>query len=66
MYDVFYNILQPCLKDLQLHYKDTDSFVFSFSEGNIPEDYMDLSNLQAPIETNIKSPAKLNLKWEVE
>ena len=27
MYDVFYNILQPSLKDLQLHYMDTDSFV---------------------------------------
>ena len=26
MYDVFYNILQPSLKDLQLHYMDTDSF----------------------------------------
>ena len=27
MYDVFYNILRTSLKDLQLHYMDTDSFV---------------------------------------
>ena len=27
IYDVFYNIFQPPLKDLQLHYMDTDSFV---------------------------------------
>ena len=33
MYDVFYNILQPSLKDLQLHYMDTDS-VLSVTEGN--------------------------------
>ena len=31
MYDVFYNILYPSLKDLQIHYMDTDSFVLSFS-----------------------------------
>ena len=35
MYDVLYNTLQPSLKDLQLHYMDTDSFVLSFSEGNV-------------------------------
>ena len=29
MHDVFYNILQPSLKDLTLHYMDTDSFVLS-------------------------------------
>ena len=27
IYDVFYNILQTSLEDLQLHYMDTDSFV---------------------------------------
>ena len=27
MYDVFYTNLQPSLKDLQLHYMDTDSFL---------------------------------------
>ena len=32
MYDVFYNFLQRSLKDLQLHYMDTDSFVLSFIE----------------------------------
>ena len=58
MYDVFYNILQPSLKDLQLHYMDTDSFVLSFSEGNVDNEHMDLSNLDCPIKTNIKVPGK--------
>ena len=58
MYDVFYNILQPSLKDLQLHYMDTDSFVLSFSEGNVDNEHMDLSNLEPPIKTNNKIPGK--------
>ena len=58
MYDVFYNILQPSLKDLQLHYMDTDSFVLSFSEGNVDNEHMDLSNLDCPIKTNNKIPGK--------
>ena len=31
MYNVFYNILQPSFKDLQLYYMDNDSFVLNFS-----------------------------------
>ena len=58
MYDVFYNILQPSLKDLQLHYMDTDNFVLSISEGNIENQHIDLSNLEAPIKTNNKVPGK--------
>ena len=58
MYDLFYNILQPSLKDLQLHYMDTDSFVSSFSEGNVDNEHMDLSNLEPPIKTNNKVPGK--------
>ena len=58
MYDVFYNILQPSLKSFQLHYMDTDSFVLSFIEGNVPDEHMDLSNLDPPIETNHKVPGK--------
>ena len=58
MYDVFYNILQPSLKDLQLHYMNTDSFVLSFSDGKIPDEHMDLSNLEPPIKTNKKVPGK--------
>ena len=58
MYDVFYNILQPTLKDLQLHYMDTDSFVLSFSEGNVDNQHMDLSNLEPSIKTNNKVPGK--------
>ena len=57
MYDVFYNILQPSLKDLQLNYMDTDSFVLSFSEGNVDNEHIDLSNLEPPIKTN-KVPGK--------
>ena len=58
MYDVFYNIFQPSLKDLQLHYMDTDSLVLSFSEGNFDNEHMGLSNLEPPIKTNIKVPGK--------
>ena len=65
MYDVFYNVLQPSLKDLQLHYMDTDSFVLSFSENNLNNENMDLSNFDprsgfpdAPIKTYNKVPGK--------
>ena len=61
MYDVFYNILQPSPKDLQLHYMDTDSFVLSFSEGNVNNEHMDLSNLDCPIKTNNKALVNSNL-----
>ena len=58
MYDVFNNFLQPSLKDLQLHYMETDSFVLSLSEGNVDNEHMDLSNLETPIKTNNKVPGK--------
>ena len=58
MYNVFYNILQPSLKDLTLHYMDTDSFVLSFSEGSVDNEQMDLSNLEPPIKTKNKFPGK--------
>ena len=58
IYDVFYNTLQPSLKDLQLHYMDTDSFVLSFREGKVDNEHMDLSNLDPPIKTNNKVPGK--------
>ena len=70
MYDVFYNILQPSHKDLQLHYMDIDSFVLNFSEGNVDNEHMDLSNLDPrsgfldpPIKTNNKVPVKF--KYEM-
>ena len=62
MYDVFYNILQPSLKDLQLHFMDTDCFVLSFNEGKVPDENMDLSNLEAPI----KSHSKVAVKFKHE
>ena len=58
MYDVFYNILQPSLKDLQFHYMDTDSFLLSFTEDNVDNEHMDLSNLETPIISKNKVPGK--------
>ena len=58
MYDVFYNILQPYLRDLQLHYINTDSFVLSYTEGKVKDEHMDLSNLEPPIKRNDKVPGK--------
>ena len=58
IYNVFYNILQPSLKDLTLHYMDTDSFVLSYSEGSVDNEHMDLSNLEPPIKTNNKVHGK--------
>ena len=60
MYDVFYSILQPSLKDLQLHYKDTDGCILSFTSGNISDEHMDLTNLETPDKTNEKVPGKMN------
>ena len=37
---------------------DTDSFVLSFSEGNVDNEHMDLSNLEPPIKSNNKVPGK--------
>ena len=56
MYDVFYNIIQSSLKDLKLHYMETDSFVLSYTEGKVSDEHMDLSNLDPPIKTNQKIP----------
>ena len=56
MYEFFNDVLQPSLKDVLLHYTDTDSFVLSFTEGIVSDDYLDLSNLYAPIKTCNKAP----------
>ena len=42
MSDVFYNILQPSLKHLQLHYMDNDNFVLSFSEDNVDNEHLEV------------------------
>ena len=65
MFDVFYNKLQPTLKDLTIHYMDADSFVLSYSEGKVSDKHMDLSNLDIPIKTNNKVPASLSTSWGV-
>ena len=41
-----------------LHFMDTESFVLSFSEGNVDNEHMDLSNLYKPIKTKNKIPGK--------
>ena len=58
MCDEFCNILQPSLKDLQLHYMDTDGYV-DFTEGNVDNEHLDLSNLEPPIKTNNKISGKI-------
>ena len=37
---------------------DTDSFVVSYSEFEVSDEHMDLSNLDIPIKTNNKVPGK--------
>ena len=37
---------------------DTDSFVLSYSEGNVSDEHMGLSNLDIPIKINNKFPGK--------
>ena len=37
---------------------DTDSFILSFTKGNVGNEHMDLSNLDIPIKTNNKVPGK--------
>ena len=39
MFEFFIDVLKPSLKDLMLHYMDTDSFVLSFNEGNVDYKY---------------------------
>ena len=66
MYDVFYNILQPFPKDLQLNYMDTDSFLLSYTEGKVSDEHMDLSNIDCPIKTNNKVQAISNMNYVVK
>ena len=58
--------LQPSLKNLRLHYMDTDSFVLGFSEGSVDDKNMDLSNLDTPIKANNKVPGKFKHERGVE
>ena len=47
----------------------TDSFVLSYSEGKVSDEYMDLSNLDIPIKTNNKVPGKFKHElgsWIIE
>ena len=63
MFDAFYDILQSSVKDLQLHYMDTDSFVLSFSEGKVDDMHLVSSNLDIPIKTKNKVLEKFELEF---
>ena len=65
MYESFFNVLKLSLKDLLLHYMDTDSFVLGFAKGSVPDEYMD-SNLDTPIKTNNKIPGKVKHEFGSE
>ena len=58
MYKFYYDVLKPSLEDIQLHYMDTNSFILSFSRGNVDNEHMDLSNLDIPIKSNNKVPGE--------
>ena len=45
---------------------DTDSFVLGFAEGSVPDEYMDLSNLDTPIESYKKIPGKVKHEFGSE
>ena len=66
MYEFFYDVSQSSLKDLMLHYMDTDSFVKCFSESNFDDKYMDLSIFDTPIKTNNKVQLNSTMNLEVE
>ena len=58
MYKLYYDVLKPPLEDINLHYMDTDSFILSYSRGNVDNEHMYMSNLNPPIKTNNKVPGK--------
>ena len=58
MYKFYYDVLKPSLEDINLHYMDTDSFILSYSRGNVDNEHMDLSNPDIPIKTNNEIPGK--------
>ena len=63
MYDTFYNVLKSSLQDLQLHHLDTDSYIISYIEGKITEEYLDLGNLDPLIKANYKKPGKFKYQF---
>ena len=42
---------------------DSESFVLSFTEGSVSDEYLDLSNLDTPIKTNSKVAVKFNQEF---
>ena len=47
LYELYYDILQPCfgMRKIQLHYMDCDSFVLSLKTGNINKDLKNLDDI---------------------
>ena len=58
MYKFYYDVLKPSPEDIRLHYMDTESFILSYSRGNVANEHMDLPNLDIPIKTKNKVPGK--------
>ena len=65
MFKFYFDVMKPSLEDINLHYMDTDSFILSYSRGNVDNEHMYLSNLDPrsgfpdiPIKTNNKVPGK--------
>ena len=54
-----YEVLEPILKDLKLHYTDTDNLVLSFTEGSIDKEHNELGNLDVSDKTCKKSLVSL-------
>ena len=61
MYDVFSNIEKPSLRDLQLQFMNTDSFVQCHM--GVDDTHMALSNLGRPTKTNNKKPGKFKHEY---
>ena len=62
----FYEVLEPNLKDLKLHFTDTDSLVLSFTEGSIDKEHNELGNLDVSDKTCKKSLVSLNTMLVVQ
>ena len=62
MYKFYYDVLEPSVEDISLHYMDTDSFILRFTKGNVDNGHMDLFNLDNPIRTNNTVPGKFKHK----
>ena len=66
MYSIIVN--NPHKRDLKLQYMNTDNFGFvvRFTRGIIPDEHMDLTNLDRPDKSNKKYQVNSNINLEVK